>query len=463
MTSKPPTPRVVVAGGGVAALEAILALRALAGQRPAITLVTPQPEFSPPAASVASPFGFGLPPALALEPFAATYGVRLRGGELASVDTTRHLATLADGGTLEYDHLLVAVGARRRAAVPSALTFRGPGDVDRVEEVLDDMTAGRVERLVVTVPSRETWPLPAYELAIMAAVELRSRGLADPDVALVTPETQPLEVFGPAAADAVASLLRARGVALHTARTPTSLVDRFLRTAEGRTIAADRVIALPGLAGPFIPGLPHDARGFIPTDAHACVIGCVGVYAAGDATTFPLRQGGLAAQQADAAAETIAARLGAIAHAEPFRPVLRGVLLTGGAPLYLHAVLGTDETPVARRLQGTASSTAGPRALWWPPAKVAGRYLAPLLATARPTALLTSPMTDLGPHHAVDRGDDDPLALALALADEDARCGDYRQALQALDAARSLTGGVLPEAYAAKQRDWSSRARSSHA
>ena len=458
MTAKPPTPRILVAGGGVAALEAVLALRALAGRRPAITLVTPEPGFAPPAASVASPFGFGLPTSLPLEPFAATHGVRLRHGALARVDTARRVATLVDGGALEYDHLIVAVGARRRAAVPSAVTFRGPGDVDRVEEALDDMAAGRAERLVVTVPSLETWPLPAYELAIMAAVELRSRGLADPDVAVVTPETQPLEVFGAAAAEAITKLLSERGVTLYTSRTPLSLIGGFLRTAEGRTIPADRVIALPGLVGPFLPGLPCDARGFIPTDAHARVFGSACVYAAGDATTFPLRQGGLAAQQADAAAEAIAASLGAIAKATPFRPVLRGVLLTGGAPLYLRAVLDTEETPVARRLRGVASSSAGQRALWWPPAKVAGRYLAPLLATARPAALLTSPMSDLGPGHAEDRGDDDPLALALALADEDARCGDYRQALHALDAAQALSGGVLPEAYAAKRRDWSSRA-----
>jgi sulfide:quinone oxidoreductase len=457
MTARPPTPRILVAGGGVAALEAVLALRALAGRRPAITLVTPERQFAPPAASVATPFGFGPPSTLPLEPFAATYGVRLLHGALARVDTARRTATLVDGRTLEYDHLLVAVGGRRQIAVPSARTFRGPGDVARVEEALDDMTAGRAERLVVTVPSPETWPLPAYELAVMAAVELRTRGLEAPDVALVTPETQPLEVFGPAAALAARALLRERGVGLHTTRTPIALIGGFLRTAEGPTIPADRVIALPGLVGPRIPGLPHDARGFLPTDAHARVFGCAGVYAAGDATTFPLRQGGLAAQQADAAAETIAAELGAIAHPEPFRPVLRGVLLTGGAPLYLRAVLGTDETPVARRLPASTSSSAGQRALWWPPAKVAGRYLAPLLATARPTALLSSPMNDLGPGHGEDRGDDDPLALALALADEDARCADYRQALHALDAARALTGGVLPEAYAAKQRDWSSR------
>jgi sulfide:quinone oxidoreductase len=292
----------------------------------------------------------------------------------------------------------------------------------------------------------------------MAAVELRSRGLDAPDIALVTPEAQALEIFGPGAAEAVVALMRERGIALHASRTPVAVVDGWLRTEEGRTIPADRVIALPGVTGPFLRGLPHDARGFLPTDAHARVPDCSEVYAAGDATTFPLRQGGLAAQQADAAAESIAARLGAIAHARPFSPVLRGVLLTGGAPLYLRAVVGTEETPVARRIRASRAGSAGPRSLWWPPAKVAGRYVAPLLATARPPALLASPMTDVGPRPVGVERDDEALALALALADEDARCGDYRQALHALDAARALTGGVLPEDYAAKQRDWLARA-----
>jgi hypothetical protein len=77
------------------------------------------------------------------------------------------------------------------------------------------------------------------------------------------------------------------------------------------------------------------------------------------------------------------------------------------------------------------------------------------MATARPVALTASPLQDVG--HAGGSGDEDALALALLLADEDARCGDYRQALHALDAARALTGGVLPEAYMAKQRDWLAR------
>jgi sulfide:quinone oxidoreductase len=324
--------------------------------------------------------------------------------------------------------------------------------------VLADIADGRAARLAVVVPSTEVWSLPAYELAIMAAVELRSRGVDAPDVTLVTPEPIALGAFGPEGADAVAELLHRHGIELRTACTPLAVGPGVLRTSEG-DLPADRVIALPQSVGPFLPGLPHDESGFIPADEHARVEGCDGVYAAGDATTFGLRQGGLAAQQADAAAETIASRLGAIAEPRPFRPVLRGVLLTGGAPLYLRAELTPGSDPIARTLPAAHAGSAGTRSLWWPPAKVAGRYLAPLLSTARPPVLLTSPMSDLADAPRQDRsGTDEALALALAIADEDASHGDYRQALHALDAARGLGGGVLPEAYADKERDWLSRA-----
>jgi sulfide:quinone oxidoreductase len=451
----PPRPQVVVVGGGVAALEGILALRALSGTRAAVTMLAPDRAFTPPAVSVATPFGFGPPPSLPLAPFAERYDVELQTGFLERIDRVARTVVPQAGMPIPYDHLLVAVGARRRATVRGALTFRGPGDVEAVERPLQDVADGRAKILAVAVPSTATWSLPAYEMAIMAAVELRSRGVASPRVAVVTPETRPLEVFGAVAGDAVEELLEARGIDFHGGRSPVALEGGELRMRHGDGIAADRVIALAEAVGPFVPGLPSDALGFLPTDAHARVTTCVDIYAAGDATAFPLRQGGLAAQQADAAAESIAHRMGAIARAEPFRPVLRGVLLTGGGPLYLRTVVGDGEAPVARRLGTGPSSAVGRRPLWWPPAKVAGRYLAPLMATARPVALTSTPMHDLGyqPEPAGE-ADEDALGLALVLADEDARCGDYRQALHALGAARALTGGVLPEAYAAKEREW---------
>ena len=116
----------------------------------------------------------------------------------------------------------------------------------------------------------------------------------------------------------------------------------------GPSVAADRVVSLPRLRGPFLPGLPHDPEGFIPTDLHGLVDGETDVYAAGDATTCPIKQGGVATQQADAVAEAIAARLGAPVEPRPFRPVLRGLLLTGGEPRFMRAeVSGGEDHPPA--------------------------------------------------------------------------------------------------------------------
>jgi sulfide:quinone oxidoreductase len=139
-------------------------------------------------------------------------------------------------------------------------------------------------------------------------------------------------------------------------------------------VEAERVVALPRLEGSRIPGVPSDAHGFVPTDDFGRVGSEEDVYAAGDVTQFPLKQGGIATQQADAAAAAIAARAGAPVEPVRFKPVLRGLLLTGMTPRYLRAEAGT------------ARSAVDAEALWWPPAKIVGRYLAPFLATHLGTA-----------------------------------------------------------------------------
>ena len=72
-------------------------------------------------------------------------------------------------------------------------------------------------------------------------------------------------------------------------------------------LPVDLAVALPRPVGPAIPGLPADPHGFVPVDAHGRVPGLTDVYAAGDMTTRAVKQGGLATQQADAAAAAIAA------------------------------------------------------------------------------------------------------------------------------------------------------------
>jgi sulfide:quinone oxidoreductase len=245
---------------------------------------------------------------------------------------------------------------------------------------------------------------------------------------------------------------------------PAHLHGRALVLVGGAKVYADRFVTLPVPTGPFLVGLPHDQHGFVKVDAHGRVEGLCDVYAAGDVTTFPLKQGGLAAQQADAVAEAIAAEIGAAVDPAPFTPVLRGLLLTGGAPLYLRSEpqrlahpssVAIDDSRPAR--PGVDASMADGQALWWPPSKVAGRYLAPYLATARPNPLRSELLSDRAPIAGrpisdAERGD--ALELALLLAECDARWGDYTSALNALDAAEALQG-VLPPEYEAKRRAWS--------
>ena len=131
-------------------------------------------------------------------------------------------------------------------------------------------------------------------------------------------------------------------------------------------------------------------------------------------------------------------------------------MLTGGAPLYLRSRLsaaGEPEESCSRPAARRPVAAVSRRALWWPPAKIAGRYLAPLLATARPPLLATSALQDL-PAGSVTDDRDDARDLALLLADEDAATGDYVQALHALDAAAMLTGGSLPPEWAQRRDAW---------
>ena len=446
-----PRPRVLIAGGGVAAIEALLALRHLVGEQVSIQLLAPDHVFFHRPSSVARPFGLGGPAQLDLATLARDHKAQLWHARLEGVDPARRVALIAGGEAAPYDVLIVAVGTNQRPAVPGAITFAGPGQAAEVAALLDAVERGESRRLVFAVPAGATWSLPIYELAMMAAVDLRDRGARNATLSLVTPEDEPLRIFGAAAGAALREMLDARGVALLTNTRPLTVREGLLDVEPGPPLRADAVVSLPALDGPALDGLPADPRGFIPTDAYGRVPGVAGVYAAGDATTFPVKQGGLATQQADAVAEAVAADLGLGPDPSPFRPVMRGLLLTGGAPLYLRAQLTGDEAPTSRALRGEVSS----RALWWPPGKVAGRYLAPYLGTARPVGLSDEPLRDRTPAGASPAGDrDDAFQLALLLAEEDARVGDYRQALHALDAAAALAGGVLPEKWTESRERW---------
>jgi sulfide:quinone oxidoreductase len=363
--------RVTIVGGGVAALEAMIALRGLAEERVSIELVTPSPDWTYRPMAVAEPFGLGRSERYDLVRIAHDHGAALHLAGVQAVDPDSKTLLMWDGRRHDYDLLLMAVGAQPLVAMPGSVTVKGPEYGSRFRTVLRGLAERRIRRVAFAVPAGSSWPLPLYELALMTAMHVADLGLPEVELSFVTPESAPLELFGPSASEAVAALLDERGVRLHAACTPAQVREGELATVPGGSLPVDQVVSLPRLVGPAISGLPSDPDGFIPVDLHGRVDGQRDVYAAGDATTCPIKQGGVACQQADAVAQAIAARLGADLEPQPFRPVLRGLLLTGKQARYLRAEVSGGR---AQR------SEASEHALWWPPNKIAGRWLAPYLA-----------------------------------------------------------------------------------
>jgi sulfide:quinone oxidoreductase len=365
--------RVLVVGGGVGAIETALALHDLAGDEARVEICSGRGDFVYRPFAVGEPYGASRVLRYDLEGIAESCGASFRQENVAAIDPELRVATSHDGTEISYDHLVVACGARLLWSVPGAVTFWGIADEGEMQEVVTGLRQGRLRRLIFTMPGGHGWALPAYELALLAATELRQAGNSGTRLTVVTPEDGPLQIFGRRASEQVAELLADHDIEVIARTHPVKYEHGALAIVPGEALEADAVVSLPRLEGRRIAGLPYDASGFIPVDDHSRIPGLDHAFAVGDVTAFPVKQGGIATQQADVAAETIAADLGREVEARPLDPVLRGVLWTGAKPRYLFGWLGGGHGE---------TSTAGERPPW-PidnPSKLIGRYLTPFLA-----------------------------------------------------------------------------------
>ena len=364
-------PRVVIAGGGVAGIETLLALRALAGDRVQIEIVAPEREFVYRPLAVAGPFDLGDPPRFELAAIARDLRATHHQDAIVAVRATKRIALTRAGAEVPYDVLVVTSGAEPEAAIPGAFTYRGFEDNARLRTLIDEFRGdGGGRSIAFAVPSGTTWPLPIYELALITAAQIRAHEKDSVVVKLVTPEASPMGLFGRQASDAVALLLVSRGIEVRTSTHPVEFASSSLTVVPEGRVPASRVVALPRLRGRAPMGVPQDADGFIPVDPYGLVQELPDVYAAGDVTASSIKQGGIATQQADAVASVIAARFGAPVEPKEFRPVLRGMLLTGDGARFMRAEVTGG--------QGERSEVSS-EVLWFPEGKIAGRHLSPYL------------------------------------------------------------------------------------
>jgi sulfide:quinone oxidoreductase len=361
---------VVIVGGGVAGTEALLALRALAGDRVSLRLISANDQLLLPALSVAEPFALGGAPSYPLGRLAAHADAELIGGSLASVDPAAREITLDDGRRLGFDVLLLAVGATAVEAVEGAMTWWPRGDPDAYGGLLRDLEEGYSKRVAFVIPPGAVWPLPVYELALMTAREVYDMGIDDVELTVITPEAVPLTLFGGQATAGLREELDRAGIRLETAtvaRVHRAPHLHVVLQPTTRRLRVDRVVALPEVRGPAIPGTNHDRRGFIRVDDGWRMRGTDRVWAVGDAVAYPVKFGGLATQQADLAAAAIARLAGAEVPKPPARLILRGTLMTGRIPR------GMGPPP--------RSGAVSRRPIWRPEDKVYGWYLSAYLGS----------------------------------------------------------------------------------
>jgi sulfide:quinone oxidoreductase len=438
--------RVLIAGGGVAGLEAVLALATLGRDLVHIEVIAPDKEFVYRPMLVAEPFGTAEMLRLDVDQVVADAGARRLEDCLSAVDAAERTVETASGNALAYDALILAVGAQPRESVPGALTFSGTAERRQFGEMIRRLGRRGAKRLAFIVPKGVCWSIAAYELSLLTAAERDVRELPGVEIMVVTHETEPLGVFGSAVSQLVSARLAESGIILEAGSVAERVEDGNLILGSGEGLEADAFVALPGLEVASIPGIPQRPGGFIQTDARMHVSGLESVWAAGDATWFPVKQGGLAAQQADAAARTIAALAGAHVPVEPFHPILRAALITGDAPEFLRSDLPHRE----------GKEAAARRELWSPPTKIAGNYLGPYIAGKLGAESTGEELVDLAPSAkpTEDAAEHElALRLLLAAADADAGVGEYEGALRWLSLVEQLDF-VIPPRYVTRRYEW---------
>jgi sulfide:quinone oxidoreductase len=362
--------RVVIVGGGIAAVETVLALQDLAAGRVAMTVLAPNEEFVYRPTTVREPFAYGAAGRYPLASILADAGAELVVDKLGWVEPSKQVVHTEGGAELSYDALVLALGAKLYPRYKHAVTIDDRRMDEALHGLIQDIEGGYLKSVAFVAPGRMAWPLPLYELALMTAG--RAYDMNVPlEVTIVTPEERPLGVFGQTVSDGVAALLEEKGI-----RTITSAYAEIPSEGEivinpgDRRLRTTRVIALPELYGPSVRGLHASEHGFIRVNRFCHVSDAGPVFAAGDAVDFPVKQGGLGSQQADVAAESIAKLAGVDIDPQAFDPVIHGVLLTDERPRYIAAKI-TGGHGFASHFSDTPIDGITH--------KVAAKYLAPYL------------------------------------------------------------------------------------
>ena len=329
-----PKPRVLVLGGGFAALESAFLMRMRLRGTVDISVVSDREDFVFRPNSIYVPFGADPDDLLVgLAKPLRRRDIGFDRGEVVAVDPGERSVALADGRSLEYDRLVIATGADTAVeevpglAEHAATIWTAPEMLEvrrRFERVRDRARSGERSRVLFLVPPNNKCAGPLYEIVLMLETWLRREGVRESvSIGWSTYESTFIQAFGPRLHDLIVEEFGERGIDGHTGERVSSVEPGHVSYEGGAVREFDELIAFP----PYVSAvrydtLPSDERGFIETVPETRqVAGHPEIYAPGDAGDFPVKQAFLAFLQADTVAEHIGAHLRSEAFDADFDPV----------------------------------------------------------------------------------------------------------------------------------------------
>ena len=240
-------------------------------------LIAPNDDLVYRPMAVREPFAFGPPHRYPLRQIARDCDADWTQDSLSWVDPDAQVVHTESRRRVEYDALLVAVGARQVEPYEHAGTFHDADADAAYHGIVQDVEGGYFRSIAFIQPVGPVWPLPLYELALMTAERAESMDIRDLELMLVTPEARPLRSSGrlSAMSSRIASRERDQGLCQLTREGACRTASRH--PAAGSRATPEPIITMPRIAGPSVRGLAGaGAHGFLPIDKHCSVPGAGG-------------------------------------------------------------------------------------------------------------------------------------------------------------------------------------------
>lgn len=215
------------------------------------------------------------------------------------VDPERQVVHFARGGSIAYDYLVLATGARLvpeqiPGFVEASHEFYSLGGAQRLREELRRFTGGRVMVGVAGIPYK--CPPAPVEFTLMLERHLRDRGIRErSEVTLLSPLNRAFTVE--AASKLVQPIMERRGITLSTFFNVEAVDPQrhVVSSIEGEEAEYDLLVLVPPHRGQSVidnSGL-GDEGGWIPTDrATLQHVRHERIFAMGDATDLPISKSG---------------------------------------------------------------------------------------------------------------------------------------------------------------------------